>query len=315
METQTISKTTRGPGRPPKIPKVDDEYTPPQPGEVWTNPLADPDRSNAEIEAVLAESSKIEFPVIDLPADDFVKLPGGILKNGQLHKTAEVRELTGEDEESLARASQSSNPFHFLDRLIKCGVVRIGDLTEAETEAAIPELLVGDRETLILGIRRATYGDEFKVERWNCPKCGVEATLEMEIDNIPSRKVGTENPDHTFDVKLRKGGHVTCHLATGTDQLASYEKENLTTVERQTIILSKCVETYTEPSGVTRNVVAFPSLVRKLSVPDRHEILKQLEERQPGPRFNQIEHRCATCGESVTVALGIGDLFPDIGWF
>src|ERR1700691_2436099 len=76
------------------------------------NPLDNPEKANAEIAALL-EGSKSELPTISFPADDLVNLPGGLIKDGKIIRTALVRELNGSDEEALARASQSGNPFHF----------------------------------------------------------------------------------------------------------------------------------------------------------------------------------------------------------
>ena len=97
-------------------------------------------------------------PDPEIPPNDLVDLPGGIIR-ADVIRTAVVRELTGKDEEALARASQSLNPFHFVNTLLECGVVRFGQEDESETRQLLKEALIGDRDALILGIRRATYGD------------------------------------------------------------------------------------------------------------------------------------------------------------
>src|ERR1017187_2024595 len=134
------------------------------------DPMVNPSKSNADIAALLADTQP-ERPTITPPPSDLVTLPGGLWKNGKVVKQAVVRELTGEHEEQLSRASQSANPFHFVDTLLRCGVRTIGDYPEDQTEALLKDLLVGDREHLILEIRRATYGDELEVDKWECPNC------------------------------------------------------------------------------------------------------------------------------------------------
>jgi len=280
----------------------------------WINPAENPERANAEIAALLAETTRADIPIIEPPEDDLVHLPGGLVKGGKVHRTAVVKELTGEDEEALARASQSLNPYHFIDRLLKCGVVQIGDLPEHQTEAHLKDLLVGDREQLILGIRRATYGEEVEVPDWRCSSCGNVATLTMELDDIPSVSLSNPLEEISFDVSLRKGGVARVRLATGEDHTAIYENKEITQAQRETILLSRCVMKITQPSGMEQNVAGYPSIVRNMSVPDRHKILRELRNRQPGPKYDDIHYTCEACGEEVTVVVGIGNLFLDFGW-
>lgn len=285
-----------------------------EPPAVFTNPMENPEKANAEIEAVL--KSVNEFPVITLPPDDLVNLPGGLVKDGRLISTALVKELTGEDEEALSRASQSLNMFHFIDRLLRLGVVRVGDEPESTKDDLLKELLIGDREKLILGIRKATYGEELDLEGWKCPLCGNEADLSMMLDDIPETKLENPEEEIIFTVKLRKGSKAKVRLANGGDQIAIYDKkQELTQAERETVLLSRCVMTITDKNGQDMDMAAFPSMALNMSMPDRHAILKELEKRQPGPKYDRIEYKCEACGKDVKIAVGIGDLFLDIRWF
>jgi len=288
----------------------------PEFGEVVTpdQALENPGKTNAEIKAILSDTHVNEIPTITLPADDLVTLPGGLIKDDQLIRTAVVKELTGQDEEALAKASQSMSVFHFIDRLLRCGVVQIGDFPPSKTESLLKELLVGDREALILGIRRATYGEELDIEKWKCLNCGTDTDLSMELSDIPS--VSLDNPEEeiVFEVPLRKGRSATVRLANGADQTALYENKELTTAERQSILLSRCVIEIEEANGRRQSMAAFPSLALGMSIPDRHKILDELDKRQPGPKYDQVSYTCDACGEEVKVAVGLAHLFLDFGW-
>jgi hypothetical protein len=289
----------------------------PPPDTNWTNPLDNPEKANAEISKLLSDVNTT--PAISPPPDDLVTLPGGLIKDGKVTKTAIVRELTGADEELLSKASKSinpyrPNPFHFIDRLLRCGVVQIGDLPESKTEELLKELLVGDREQLILGIRRATYGEELDVDNWRCTNCGNTEDLSMELADIPVVEMNNPIDEISFDVNLKKGGVARVRLANGEDQIALYEKDELTQAQQETILLSRCVIKITTAQGIEQNVAGFPSLVLGMSVPDRHRILDELYKRQPGPKYDKVKYRCDACGEEVFVAVGIGNLFLDFGW-
>jgi hypothetical protein len=281
-------------------------------GAQWKSPVENPEIANAEIAAVLSETAVL--PVIDFPADDTVTLPGGLVRRDSIIKTAQVKELTGEDEETLARASQSMNPFVFLDRLLRCGVVRIGNEPVSETEKLLSQMLIGDREALILGIRKATYGEELEVPEWACLNCGVKSDLSMQLTDIPVVTMSDPSAETSFKVPLRKGGSAYVRLATGADQIATFEQSELTQAQRETLLLQRCVTTLVTHDGKELTVAGFPSLAREMSVPDRHAVLNQLKDRQPGPKYDQIKYRCDTCNEEVTVAVTIGHLFLDFGW-
>lgn len=278
-----------------------------------TNPMDDPHKANAELAKLLAETQS-DIPEITLPPADLANLPGGLVKGNKVIKTATVRELTGEHEEALSRASQSMNPFHFLDTLLKCGVKQIGDLPEEKTETLLKDMLIGDREYLILEIRRATYGDEIEVENWVCPKCNGETTLKITLDEIPVKVVDDIESDLLFDVKLRKGRQAHVRLANGHDQTAMFENAKHTQAERDSILLSKTIQHVTDENGRETSAVVYPAMARQMSIPDRRSILNELAKRQPGPRYNEVRFTHNDCGEDVELVIGIGDLFLGIGY-
>jgi hypothetical protein len=282
-------------------------------GAEWVSPIENPEKANAEIAALLSSAAVSSMPEIDFPADDTVILPGGLVKQGELITTVTVKELTGEDEESLARAWQSTKPIVFVDRLLKCGVVRIGNEPSSETERLLSQLLIGDREALILGIRRATYGDKLDINGWRCQNCGVSADLSMELSDIPVVTMSDPANDTTFKVPLRKGGYAYARLANGADQMVMFEKD-LTQAQMETVLLSRCVTTVVNAKGTERSMAVFPSMAREMSVSDRHAILNELRDRQPGPRYNKVKYTCESCNEEGLVVVTIGNLFLDFGW-
>jgi len=285
----------------------------PETQAAWVNPAENPNQANADIKRVLAEVDDTAMPTIDFPVDDTVILPGGLIRDNELVKNVQVKELTGEDEEALARASQSLNAFVFMDRLLKQGVVQVGSEPVSEKDKILGQLLIGDREALILGIRRATYGDKIEVPEWQCSNCGVKDDLVMELSDIPVTTMSDPVNETSFKVPLRKGGFALVRLANGADQLAVYENPDLTTAQGQTVLLSRCVVSINDSKG-EHLMAGLPSMARDMSVVDRHSILTQLRDRQPGPKYDKIEYVCSACNEKVFVVVSIGHLFLDFGW-
>ena len=114
--------------------------------------------------------------VITPPSDTFVELPCGyITPAGEILKSAEVRELTGRDEEAIAKIDSLGKA---LNVMLSRGVVKVGNL-EA-TEEVLDNLLAGDRDMLLLAIYRATFGDSAKVNVW-CSNCNTSHLVSFEV--------------------------------------------------------------------------------------------------------------------------------------
>lgn len=268
--------------------------------------------ANEIIQKALNETS-VQWPQPESLESDLVELPGGItLDDGTLVKHARVRELTGADEEAIARSSVALNPFHFVNTLLECGVATIGEQPAKKTKTLLKQLLVGDRDALIMGIRKITYGEGIEINGWICPGCGTESDLTIPCSDIPVRELDPPGqPD--FEVELRKGRIATVTLANGADQLAVFENQKLNSKERDTLLLARTLVSIKEADGQVNGVAGYQHATAiHMNMVDRNKILKQLVERQPGPQFGDVKFTHDTCNEEVTVAVGIGDMFPDL---
>lgn len=275
--------------------------------------LENPGAAAAQLDAI-NKMAGTDMPVAEIPPDDLVTLPGGYIHKGEVLRTAVVRELNGEDEEALAKALQGGNLYHLLDTLISRGVVKLGSLSYDETQRAIPDLLVGDRDELLLGIRRATYGDTVEVFGWTCPECaGVVDKIEFSLTEDVER-IKLKNPleDIEFEIALGRGAKAKVRLATGRVQLEVWEMDNLVGPQRDDIMLKSTVQTYTDRAGQEHVISLWPSMVRQMSAPDRRKIIRELSQRQPGPRYNDVRFTHDGCHKEVALALGITDLFRDL---
>jgi len=289
------------------MPKLSD--TLPEIQAEFAEAAADPIAANAAVQAALDAATP--WPEAELPPDDLVNLPGGLLVKGEVIRTAIVQELTGVHEEALARATQSQNPFHFVNTLLDCGTVQFGDENKSRTKELLKQALVGDRDAIILGIRRATYGDVIDLKEWECPECGNKSDLSIPITSIPVTYLEKPQEETVFEVSLRKGKSARVRLVNGADQTAIFEDPKLNPKQMDSIMLSRCVLAIRDADGTEHNLAGQPNLARNLSIPDRHAIIKELANRQPGPNFNDVKFVHDDCGKEVTLLLGIGDLFLD----
>jgi hypothetical protein len=261
-----------------------------------------PEKAMAATQAVLAADRAGDEPVIDPPRDCSVQLEQGIQHDGQWYRTAEVRELTGEDEEALARLG--GNWHKILDTLILRGVRTVGD--QFMSRQVCDELLMGDREALVLAVRRATFGDHVEFERLPCRHCGEAVDLSLALDDVPV--VHLEDPERTeYAVALRKGAVAHVRLPNGRDQNAVVGLQGATVAQQNSEMLKRCLLRVDYPNK--DSVKGSLSAVRAMSMADRQTILEFITATQPGPRFADVSFVHEGCGQEVPLPLNLAILF------
>jgi len=272
-------------------------------GTTSQNTVEDPEGTSKASQAMIDAAMGVR-PEIPDPPDCVVTLAHGIKRDGVLLRDAEVRELTGEDEEHIAKVG--SHWVRFMDALVSRGTVNIGGVPM--TKEIGDELLVGDREDLILGIRRATFGSTLTIEGFTCGTCGDKSDLAVDLNAVP--RVKLEDPDDIVRrIELRNNHHVEVRFVNGGDQRAIYSDLEATVAQSNTTLLSRCIVTYDGVSVGEPGGARVTGIVRKLGLADRKNILKYLYDNAPGPRFDQIEFAHDPCGTVIKLPLGWGDLF------
>jgi hypothetical protein len=259
---------------------------------------------NAQSAAVVASTTVAQQPGIEGPSDTYVTLPGGLVIDGITYTEAQVRELNGDDEEALAKAALSGDSFRYVKVLLDRGVVSIGP--EKATPTVLRDLLIGDREVLIMAVRQATFGDDVVIDPYFCPNCGDELVATVQLSTVPIKEL--ESP-REFDIPLRKGGTARVRLPDGHVQEATLSNGNLTAAEQNTILLSKCVISITDADGKGEFISGSTSKVNVLGIKDRRAILKEFGERQPGPRYDEVKMRHDACDTEVRVPLTVVEMF------
>lgn len=246
-------------------------------------------------------------PIIDDMPDTHVRLPAGLIVDGTVHRMAEVQELTGEHEEKLAKARTANNPAKYVNTLLQCGAVSIGDTPV--TQKVLDELLQGDLDMLILGIRRATFGDEFELYEVPCPSCEEINDLTLDLKDIPIKEL--EDPEEReFEVPLRKGRVAIIQFPNGAIQNEIFKKP-LSIPEMNSLTLAASVISIREADG-TEKFSAGLSDVKKLGLADRKTLQDFIYENQPGPRYDQVTALCHACEGEVPVPLSVGILFREL---
>jgi hypothetical protein len=147
-----------------------------------------------------------------------VSLPGGVAaEDGEWLREAELRALSGQEEDWLIRNSRAPSVLAVTFLLRGC-LVSLG--RREATPELIDRLLVGDREFLILQLRRITLGEEFTAVV-SCPACSVKMDTSFRAEDVPvEHGADVAGP---FSFELQSDGRqrrIHFRLPTGTDQEA-----------------------------------------------------------------------------------------------
>lgn len=255
-------------------------------------------------DAGIGQTSVDDVPLIEEPSPDSMVLPGGLVLDGEVFRQAIVRELNGDDEEHIARALVG-NPARFSQVLLERGVVSIGP--HLATEELLDKLLIGDRDMLVLGIRRATYGDTLDFDV-SCGHCGVVSRVRVTFaDDVPVKALPWDTAEVEHEIELRNGRVAVVKLATGAVQRYVLSLENKTVSEANTHLFSKCVVSI-DGEAVSGRL----DVVKKLGMAERKTVLDWLIDNQPGPQYDEVKNTCTVCGKETPLSLQAEDLFPGL---
>ena len=245
----------------------------------------------------------VEKPAVNIktvaPSNSEVSLPGGFInREGALVKYAEVRELNGMDEEAIAKAGSSSRA---LLVMLQRGLVSIG--TEEANKQDLDNLLSGDRDAILIGIRKVTFGNDAEFSL-TCPFCKTDLDVVVDLDvDVPYRELEDPINGRVFEYESKKHGIIKVSLPTGDTQRKLMENTDKTVAELNTLLLTGCVD------SVNGSPSMGASTVLKLGMADREALIGEIIKRNPGPRLGEVSTHCEACGEEIPMPLALTDLF------
>ncbi|OPX92857.1 MAG: hypothetical protein A4E58_03204 [Syntrophorhabdus sp. PtaB.Bin006] len=239
------------------------------------------------------------------------QLPGGYIdEGGTLHREVEVAPLSGREEEFLANKQVKGAAALVTTVLSRC-VRRIGTMSPVN-EVMVRNLLVADRQYLLLKVRELTFGENVQANIF-CPwpDCGARVDIDFSMGDIPIRESAQKGPVYRMDLSEDaaivdgqglKHKEVLFRLPNGTDQevvsplLRDNEAKALST------LLGRCV------LGVGYMKNPGDELVRMLSPLARMEIEKEMEAVAPAVDLI-MGAKCPECGREFSIPFDLQDFF------
>lgn len=243
---------------------------------------------------------------IDQPAPPFAPTPPPIgtfsLAAGYLDPATgvwirdfTVRELTGRDEEALARITNTGT---LIGELLNRGLVSVGNIP---ADPGLLDLLaLGDWETVLLAIRAVTFGQRSDFD-WRCLKCEASYDFTLDLEAVPT--VRHDSPeDATFELTVGSHSYQVA-LPLGATQRKLLMMADRSVPEQNTVMLADCLST----------VNGVPALGKEtalgLPMRDRRELILMINQQRPGPRLNEVTTTCPACGATNNSPISVAALF------
>jgi len=260
---------------------------------------ANPELVNELVEKAVHSGKENDQPKevhIKFPTKVTVDLPGGyITPAGEVIREATVRELTGRDEEAISRVNTVGKA---LLTILSRGTVSVGN--EPATEDLLDQLLVADREAILLGIYKATFGSTVEVTAWFN---GESKLVEIDLDSdIEIKTLKDPVADREFTVTHRNKEFLVA-LPNGIVQKELFKNFDKTTAELGTLLLEHTV------IKINGERVYRKEQVQDLGLTDRAKISKEITDKNPGPQFTSIKVTDPESGVEAVVPINLGTLF------
>lgn len=262
---------------------------------------SNPAMANDLLAKAIAEpvAQALKEPEITEPSlDTLVLLPGGYITDaGEVIKTAEVRELNGKDEELINKSPSLTKAFNVV---LERAVVSIGD--EKVTPEILDRMLVGDRDALLLGIYKATFGPTAELPVF-CQGCNEVKDVEVDVDrDIEVRKLSNPVMEREFTVKGKSNTYLVS-LPTGSTQKELVNNSDKTIAELNTLLLEQTVLEINDQPVISK------LQIQNMGLADRRKIGEEIANRAPGPQYNEVTITCPDCDGKVVVPINLGALF------
>jgi hypothetical protein len=232
-----------------------------------------------------------------------VILPSGFLVGGTWHREAQLRPLASRDEAFLQEDGQTLLPTQRSTTLLARCLTRLGPLPEPVTSEAVRSLRVGDREALLLHLRRLTLGNRMQcILSCADPACGEKMDLDLNVSDllVPAYPQVQER----YETLVKDNGiayRVCFRLPTGADQ---EEVASLACTDPQVaaeLLLRRCVEQVTTEGGdVVSSEDWLPAVVQQLPA-----VMAELD-----PQAEVLLHlTCPLCGHVFSALFDAGAYF------
>jgi hypothetical protein len=190
-----------------------------------------------------------------------VTLPGGYWLDGACYRDAELRPLNSGDDVFVVEEGGSLSPARRTTALLARCLKRLGPPGSPVGAEQVRSLTVGDREVLLLHLRRLTLGERVQCVL-RCPDrgCGEKLDLELDVGELLLPPYPHARQHHETMVAGNGTSYrVRFRLPTGADQEAVETLARIDLNAAAHSVLERCIEEVVEEDAGA--VEALPPVV------------------------------------------------------
>jgi hypothetical protein len=223
-------------------------------------------------------------------------------------ESVEIRAMTAKDEDILMSRAYIKNGT-VISKLLESCIV--------DKDVKVTEMLSGDRNALMIGLRTIGYGADYRVEV-ECPECEHRNTAEFDLTNVPIKPLDIEPVDsgeNVFEFTLP----VTKHkiefkfLAGGDEEEISktQERKKKKGFVAESVVTTRLLYNIVSVNGDS-NRTKIAQYTRNMLARDSLALRKYVDKHEPGVELSDYM-TCAACGEEskVNIPLGASFFWPD----
>lgn len=240
------------------------------------------------------------------PDERLLVLPGGYLdERGELHREVQLAPLTGRDEEALALLAPGTAAAAAVTALLARCIRRVGSIERVDA-ALVRELLVCDRDYLILRLRSFTLGPRIDaVLKCGSSECGKLMNVRFSLDELQFERRAVRSRFFTTRLSSSVSDEarlVEFRLPTGADQEALAEVFRTDEARALRLLLARTVRCIGAVADVDE------ALIAGLPAGAREEIAEEM--RRISPQIDiEVEGACPECGTPCLTRFDIAGFF------
>jgi hypothetical protein len=226
-------------------------------------------------------------------------LPGGYVDaEGTVHREVELAPVTGFEEELLDGIGPAARSAHAVTALLSRCLKRVGKLAPV-TGSLVRDLLINDREFLMLKLRELTLGKNLRaVIVCGDPKCAQSMDIMLNLDDLAP--VAKHVEQRVFKFEAGESFTFEFRLPVGADQeaCADFCDDSEAAINR---LLARIVLRINGESVAEQRISELPAGVLR-------ELEQRIEELAPLQSVD-LEATCVECGRALVSHLDLTSFF------
>lgn len=223
-------------------------------------------------------------------------------------ETVEITMMTAKQENILTNRSLAKSG-KLLSKLIESCLV--------DQSIDSRDMLIGDRNTVMVALRASGYGSEYKVSV-TCPACSAKSEQEFMLNNLPIRRLEIQPiavGQNLFEFKLPLSkADIAFRFLTGHDEeelaVTMNRKKKLGAVDSE-LVTSSLIQSIVSINGITDRRAISLAIPRMPAI-DSKAFRNYVQENEPGMKLRGTME-CPECDhvEEVSIPLDAGFFWPD----